>query len=222
LVSSFSLRAQEVLKGIISENDSTGNMPFVYVINKTNGNGTMSDNDGKFSLNIGKNDTLVCSFVGFAKTVVSVNSLKRDAKGTVRIVMNRLPVLLSSVTVTSFKIKPYEREYMNKIIDESRIRRLDYAMSPFTALYMTYSKEGKQIRKLAKIFEDLLVDEQVQKKLSPEILRKLTGDEKIDYEAFRKYCVYLSNDFIMNTDGVELYSRVMDCYKNYKREKRIR
>jgi hypothetical protein len=217
-----SLKAQEVLKGIISENDSSANMPFVYVINKSNGNGTMSDNDGKFSLTIGKNDTLVCSFVGFAKAFVPVNSLKRDAKGMVRIVMNRLPILLNQVTVTSFKIKPYEREYMNKIIDESRIRRLDYAMSPFTALYMTYSKEGKQIRKLAKIFEDLLIDEQVQKKLSPEILRKLTGDDKIDYEAFRKYCVYLSNDFIMNTDGVELYSKVMDCYKSYKREKRIR
>ena len=63
------------------------------------------------------------------------------------------------------------------------------------------------------------LEEEVQKKLSPEILRKLTGDEKLDYDAFRKYCYYVSNYFIITHDGFDLYSRVMECYKSWKTER---
>lgn len=215
------LSAQQVLKGIVVENDSVTPMPFVYIINKSNGNGTMSDNTGKFTLSSSQNDTLVCSYVGYAKTYIPVKSLKAE-NGIVKVVMSLSLINLNTVTVTSFKIKPYERDYMNKIIDESKIRKLDYFSSPISALYMQYSKEGRQIKKLAKIFEDLFEEEQVQKKLSPEILARLTGDDKIDYEAFRKYCYYLSNYYIITHDGFDLYSRVMDCYMAYKAERRAR
>ena len=59
---------------------------------------------------------------------------------------------------------------------------------------------------------------QVFKKFNGETLRKLTGDETIDFEKFRKYCYYLSNDFIINTEGYDLYYRVMDCYYRWKEE----
>ncbi|MCE3260561.1 MAG: hypothetical protein K0S12_2202 [Bacteroidetes bacterium] len=216
---SCGLRAQQVIKGTVVEKDSTTIMPFVYIINKSNGSGTMSDNDGKFSISTSQNDTLVCSYVGYARTYVPVKNLKADAKGEVKLVLSNIMVSLNPVVVTSFKIKPYERDYMKDIIDRSRIRKMDYATSPISALYMRYSKEGKQIRKLAKIFEDIFIEEEVQKKLSPQILAKLTGDDKLDYEAFRKYCYYVSNTYIMEHEGAELYSRVMECYKRYKSER---
>jgi hypothetical protein len=217
---SFMLNAQMILKGKIVEPDSVTALPFVYVINKSNGNGTMSDNEGRFSLNTNANDTVICSYVGYAKLFIPVKALKADEKGEVKLVMNRMLVNLNAVTVSTFKIKPYERDYMKKIIDESKMRPLDYAGSPITALYMQFSKEGKQIRKLAKIFEQIFVDEEVQKKLSPEILKKLTGDENIDYAAFRRYCVGASDQYIMSHEGAELYTKVMDCYKRWKREGR--
>ena len=215
-----SLFAQTLIKGTVVEKDSVTTMPFVYIINKSNGNGTMSDNDGHFSLYSGVNDTLICSYVGYSKLLMPVKLLKPGADGRVLVVMRSNPFLLSTVNVTTFKIKPYEREYMNDIIDKSKIRLLDYSQSPFTALYMRYSKEGKQITKLAKIFEQILREEQVQKKLSREILVRLTGDEKIDYEAFRRYCYYVNDYYIMDHDGVELYSKVMDCYRRWKDELR--
>ena len=109
---------------------------------------------------------------------------------------------------------------MNDIIDRSRIKTIDYGRSPITALYMRFSKEGKQVRKLAQIFEDILIDEQVQSKLNQDILRKLTGDETIDYEDFRKYCYYVNDYYIIMHEGAELYSKIMDCYKEYKRERK--
>ena len=66
------IEAQVLVKGKVLEGDSITGMPFVYIINKSNGNGTMSDNEGRFSLNTGETDTLICSYVGFAKLYVPV------------------------------------------------------------------------------------------------------------------------------------------------------
>jgi len=213
------LFGQVMLKGKVIENDSTA-MPFVYIINKSSGNGTMSDHEGRFSLLSSSKDTLVCSFVGFFKLVVPVKDLARNSAGEVRLKMTPMPVNLAAVTVSAFRLKVYEREYMNDIIDRSKIQNISYFSSPITALYMRYSKEGKQIRKLAQIFEDVMREELVQKKLSREILVKLTGDENIDYAAFRKYWYFLNDYFSIENEGVELYSKVMDCYKRYKSEGR--
>jgi hypothetical protein len=211
--------SQQLIKGTVCEKDTNTVMPFVYIINKSNGNGTMSDNDGHFSLYSNPNDTLICSYTGYAKLFQPVSKLVKNSKGEVKLVMSQRLINLNTIVVTTFKIKPYERDYMKKIIDESKFQKLNYLSSPITALYMTYSKEGRQIRKLAAIFENLMIEEAVQLKLSPEILRQLTGDDKIDYEAFRKYCYGVSNQFIISHEGVELYSKVMDCYKRWKVER---
>lgn len=212
----YMAEAQQVLRGTVVESDSNTVMPFVYIINKSNGNGTMSDNDGKFVLATSQDDTLLCSYVGYMKLKIPVSKLRSDKKGEVKLVMNYMPINLGTVNITAFKFKAYEREYMNDIIDRSRIKQMSYASSPISALYMRYSKEGKQIQKLAKIFEQILIDEEVQRKLSREILVKLTGDDTIDYEAFRKYCYYVNDFFIVSHEGAELYSKVMECYKRYK------
>lgn len=211
--------AQRMLKGVIVEKDSATVMPFVYIINKSTGNGTMTDNDGRFLLSSNNNDTLICSYVGYAKAYIPVNRLIANSKGEIRIVMDKQFINLNTITVTAFKVKPYEREYMKSIIDRSKIKTIDYIGSPISALYAQFSKEGKQVRKLAQIFEDLLIEEEVQKRLSPEILRRLTGEENIDYYAFRKYCYNVSNEFIITHEGVELYSKIMECYRRWRAEK---
>jgi hypothetical protein len=217
-MSSF-LISQSIIKGVVVESDSITAMPFVYIINKNNGNGTMSDNEGRFTFVANPEDTLVCSFVGYRKQVIVVKQIYKDKNGQLKLIMNESYINLNTVFVNAFKYKPYERAYMNDIIDRSKIKALDYATSPISALYMRFSKEGKQINKLAKIFEALMLEEQVQKKLSREILVRLTGDDKIDYMAFRKYCYYVGDYYIINHDGVELYTKVMECYKRWKFER---
>lgn len=214
------LCAQEAIRGVIYEKDSNSVMPYVYVINKTTGAGAMSNLDGKFLISARIQDTIICSYVGYVKEFIPVKNLRKNSKGEHVITMKTPYVNLSTITVTSFKYKPYEREYMNKIIDQSRIRTIDAFQSPFTAAYMQFSKRGRELRKLAKIFDEILVEEEVSKKINPEIIRNITGDDKLDVEAFRKFCLELSNQFILTHDGYELYSKVTECYKRYKAEGR--
>ena len=195
-------------------------MPFVYLINKSTGNGTMSDNSGNFYIRTNTNDTLEVSFVGYVRLKLPVSKLNYGSNGEVKLIMKKIVYSLGPITVTSFKIKPYEREKMKKVIEEAKFKPVDALSSPITALYDQFSKRGKEKRKLAAIFEQVFIDEQVGQKLNAEVLRKLTGDDSIDYEKFRKYCYSLTDYYILNHDGYDLYYKVMECYYRWKDEGR--
>lgn len=221
LTCSFSsIVAQQLIKGFVVEGDSSSAMPFVYIINKSTGNGTMSDNSGAFYLKTNPSDTLLVSFVGYVKLKIPVSKLKPNANGDVKVVMKKIIYNLNAVTVSAFKIKPYEREKMEKVIKDSKIRPINAIESPITAMYMQFSKEGREKRKLASIFEQILIDEQVNQKLNPEILRNLTGDDTVDFPKFKKYCFSLTDQYILTHDGYDLYYKVMECYYRWKDEGR--
>lgn len=218
----FLAKTQNVLtiKGVVLDPDSTTPMPFVYVINNSTGDGQMSDFNGKFALGAKLKDTLLFSFVGYLKLKIPVKQLYNENGADARVVMKQISYTLSQVAVSDFKLKPYEKDYMQRVIDHSKMPVVNALQSPITAIYMQLSKKGREQRKLARIFEDIFEEEAVAKKFNPEILRNLTGDDSIDFETFRKYCYYLSNDYILSHDGYDLYYRVMDCYYRWREEKR--
>lgn len=211
--------AQITIRGIIVEPDSVTPMPFVYVINSNSGQGQMSDASGKFTITANENDSIIFSFIGYVRLKLAANKLNKGYKEA-KVVMIENVYKLNQVIVSDFKLKPYEKDYMKRVIQGSKTTVINGMNSPISALYMQFSQKGKEQRKLAKIFEDIFIQEEVSKKINPEILRKLTGDETIDYEKFRKYCFYLSDQFILTHEGYDLYYRVMDCYYRWKEEKR--
>lgn len=195
-------------------------MPFVYVINSETGQGQMSDGNGKFTIVANEKDSIIFSFVGYVRLKLPANKLYKSAYKECKIIMQEMAYKLNQITVSDFKLKPYEKDYMKRVIESSKTKVVNAMESPISALYMQFSQKGREQRKLARIFEDIFIQEEVTKKINPEILRKLTGDETIDFERFRKYCYYLSNDYIINHNGYELYDRMMDCYYRWKEEKR--
>jgi hypothetical protein len=195
-------------------------MPFVYVINAQTGQGQMSDGNGKFTIVAGEKDSIIFSFVGYVRLKIAANKLYKGIYKECKVVMQETAYKLNQVTVSDFKLKPYEKDYMKRVIQGSKQNVINAMESPISALYMQFSQKGKEQRKLAKIFEEIFIQEAVSKKFNAETLRKLTGDDSIDFEKFRKYCYYLSNDYIVNHDGYDLYYRVMDCYYRWKEEKR--
>lgn len=203
---------------MVTEPDSISPMAFVYVINQNSGQGQMSDFNGKFVIGANETDTIVFSFVGYYKLKIPARELVTSNSAGVKVVMKQTVYNLNQVTVSDFKFKPYEKEYMKRVIEHSHMPLVTSINSPITALYNQFSRKGKEQRKLAQIFEEIFEKEQVEKKFNAQILRKLTGDDYIDFEAFRKYCFYLSNDYILSHDGYDLYYKVMDCYYRWKDE----
>lgn len=204
----------------MTEPDSLTPMPFVYVINAQSGQGQMSDGNGYFSIIANDKDSIIFSFVGYVRLKIPASQLHKEIYKPCKVVMQETVYKLNQVIVSDFKLKPYEKDYMRRVIQGSKIKPMNVIESPISALYSQFSHKGKEQRKLAQIFEEIFIQEEIAKKFNPEILRKLTGDDRIDFEKFRKYCYNLSNDFIINHDGYELYARIMDCYYRWKDEKR--
>ncbi len=204
----------------MTEPDSLTPMPFVYVINAQSGQGQMSDGNGYFSIIANDKDSIIFSFVGYVRLKIPASQLHKEIYKPCKVVMQETVYKLNQVIVSDFKLKPYEKDYMRRVIQGSKIKPMNVIESPISALYSQFSNKGKEQRKLAQIFEEIFIQEEIAKKFNPEILRKLTGDGRIDFEKFRKYCYNLSNDFIINHDGYELYARIMDCYYRWKDEKR--
>lgn len=216
----FQFFGQAIIKGIVLEKDSITPMPFVYVINSQTGQGQMSDGNGRFSVTANEKDSIIFSFVGYVRLKIPASKLYKGILKECKVIMTETSYKLNQVIVSDFKLKPYEKDYMKRVIQNSKISTISSMESPISALYMAFSKKGQEQRKLAKIFEEIFIQEAVSKKFNPEVLRKLTGDERIDFDKFRKYCFYLSDEFIISHEGYELYDRVMDCYKRWKEEKR--
>jgi hypothetical protein len=209
-----------VISGTVVEQDSTTVMPYVYLLNSKTGNGTITDYNGKFSIIAGNSDTLTFQYVGYARRKYPVSLIKNvndSIKKPVKIVMHTMLVNIQSVTVIANKIKPNEIDYMKRYIKQHAAPRgLDAFNSPITALYDQFSRKGREQRKLQQIFQDILIQEEVNKKLNPEILRQLTEDETINFEDFRRYAWRVDNQFILTHDGYDLYAPIMYYYRKYK------
>lgn len=195
-------------------------MPFVNLVNARNGNGTISDYNGHFTVIAANSDTLIFSYVGFARKkipVALIRNLTDSTKRPLRVVMRRILVNLAPATVIASKIRPNEIDYMKRYIKQhATLKNINALESPITALYQQFSRRGREQRKLQEIFERILIEEEVAKKFNPEILRQLTEDEFIDYGRFRKYCWYVSDQYILTHEGYDLYAPIMDCYKRWK------
>ena len=209
-----------VISGTVVEQDSTTAMPYVYLLNSKTGNGTITDYNGKFSIIAGNSDTLTFQYVGYARRKYPVSRIKNlndSMKTSVKIVMHTMMVNMQSVTVIANKIKPNEIDYMKRYIKQHAAPRgIDAFSSPITALYDQFSRKGREQRKLQQIFQDILIQEEVNKKLNPEILRQLTEDESINFEDFRRYAWRVDNQFILTHDGYDLYAPIMYYYRKYK------
>jgi hypothetical protein len=219
-ISLFSQQRKYTISGTVFEQDSANVMPFVNLINMRNGNGTITDYNGKFTLIAQNNDTLVFSYLGFARKKIPVAQIKNltdSTKKPLKVVMQRIMVTLATATAFATKYKQNEIDYMKRYSKEhKKMTILESAESPITALYNQFSRKGKEQRKLREIFERILTEEEVAKKFNPEILRQLTEDEFVDYERFRKYCWYVTDEYILSHEGYDLYAPIMDCYRRWK------
>ncbi len=212
-----------IIRGILLEEDSINPIPFAYVINTKTGNGALSNYDGKFSIVASDKDSITFSYLGYLKRSIAVKNIRNlndSTKTFLTVYLLKNIFLLKSYDVYDFKIKPYERDYMNRVINRPRVSGINAFESPITALYDAFSHKGKANRKLAALYEQMFIDELVEKKFNAEILRRLTGDETIDFEKFRRFCYNISDQFIIMNDGYDLYAPIMERYRKWKKEGR--
>jgi hypothetical protein len=90
--------------------------------------------------------------------------------------------------------------------------------SPITAIYMALSKEGKSLRKFAKIKEEEQFQEQVKEKYNQELLEEVTGMTGPELHDFLLFCD-LDKNFILNASAYRILEALYKCLAAYNKNK---
>jgi hypothetical protein len=181
-------------------------------------NGVVTDMRGNFVIAAGENDSIQFTCIGYTNVVYKVKNIPNandSVKQFTKFYITKMIYDLAPLYVNRFKIKPNERAYMQRVINRPKVTGLNVAESPITALWQAFSKKGREMQKLELIFKNLLRQEEIEKRLNTEILRKLLNDENITLQKFRIICPEITDDFILYSEAYELYSQVSASYQNY-------
>lgn len=89
--------AQQSVTGKVTAADDGSGIPGVNILERGTSNGTVTDSNGNYSINVGSNATLVFSFVGYASTEVAVGG-----QSVVNVTMQSDVTALSEVVVVGY------------------------------------------------------------------------------------------------------------------------
>ncbi len=210
------VKSQEIIhiKGIVVDKDSVTPVPFAYALNRVSNKGIVILADGTFEMDVRYNDSLLFSHLGYKPYKLRVSDYAHKIHNnslSIKIIFSAKSYALNEMTIRSGEFTVNEKKYYENILHSIPKYTIT---SPITTLYYEFSKKGKSLKKLGALYNNLLLEEAVQKKLNDEVLRKITGDPKITLQIFREYCK-LSDFFILSSNDYELFEAVSMCYKEH-------
>ena len=214
----ISVYAQELsVKGAVYDNDSITPMQFAYVINKNASIGIATDEKGNFNLHIHLGDTLCFSYVGYFMTKLQTHLLKDSVKNSVlmaKIYLKQKVSELRTAMIVSHSFSKEIKETYQRKIDEYNRGISSPLASPISALYYSFSHKGKELEKLSFLYQQLMMDEIKENRLSAERIRNITGNDTLNIKDFSNYC-YFPDQFISSASDYELFLSVKRYYRQY-------
>lgn len=233
------LEAQEyiMLKGSVRNLQGEA-LTGAHVRNTTRFYGTFTDYQGDFSLVLAKNDSLRVTVIGYKPynfripaNLTSLNysikiTLFEDTLSISGPVIRAYPATYAEFRREFIELKTPEEELAKKLNLPSEPFRRRYENpeggillpGPFSLLYDNFSKEARQLKKMAAINERNKLRNEFLKILSPEVLSHrygLKGDEEID--ALLRRC-NITLQMIEQLPGYRIVELVRQCLREKEPE----
>ena len=217
---------------------STAGKPLenVHVINLNQVVGTITNIKGEFTLNGQANDTLHFSFLGYKSIKVKItNDWIRFGGSDIELTesayaleeIHLYPHKLTGYLEIDTKYIPVNDSYRYSISGlqkgyevgkkgPSGINKvLGAIFNPADLLYNTFSKKGKQMRKLRKMKKQDEIRELLEKKFDRELLVSFLQIDKSELEDILTHCNY-SKEFIKTANDLQILDAISSCYEEYK------
>lgn len=223
-----------IVAGYVFEETSGNPLPYVNVYIKKSRYGTISDTSGYFMLSALVNDTIVFSSLGYDKKyVILTDSASENNKPLIVFLDTKFYEIRSVEVIALRKYQQLEYEFTKMRLPDDdyifaannfpfRPAYLDYyervnapglglVFSPISALYDMFSKEGKEKQKLAELQSRDYLSSIIDKKVSTELIMKITGLSAEETIVFLNWCNF-SPEFILKLTDYDFISVI--AYKN--------
>lgn len=195
------LHAQTLLKGTVTEENSSTKIPNVFVRDNNNKQITITDNSGKFEINTEPGHILIFSAPNYVSDTLYVVDLTQK-----RVQLKTKTIALHQVDITATK----EAFDPHKEYPEVYTRSKVYVLSPST----WFGKEGRDARRLKRYFKHEEEDRKVDEAFSMTYVGSLVPLKGQDLEDFMTlyrptYAFVTSND----RESMAVY--INDSYKKF-------
>lgn len=192
--------------GEITNSETQEAIPYVHVFNLNTKQGTASNTEGRFWINMTPGDTLAFSAIGFQAYQFIINENITTDKLVVSIELSPSTLELEAVKVFAFRDEyalkralietevPIETEETGLKIPGVKASRRPVegggiAMGgPLTAIGNLFSKEVKEKKKMAKITKEYDLYKSVSNKYNKKIVMDITGLPEDKVEDFMEFC----------------------------------
>ncbi|MBC6998658.1 carboxypeptidase-like regulatory domain-containing protein [Cytophaga sp. FL35] len=242
LISTTTLFAQDdepelqPLKAVVVNAQTEKAMESVHVVNLTQVIGTITDQNGEFTVSAAVDDIIYFSFLGFKSQKIRVTNDMFKFENT-QIALTELAYALEEVIVKPYQLTGYlEIDVKNYPINNSYqysisglsvsyeggnknpsavTKVLGAILNPADLLRNLFGKQPNQMRKLRKMKEDDQIRDLLASKFDRETLTELLQIEKVDIEDILNNCNY-SKSFITTANDLQILDAVSSCYEEFK------
>lgn len=226
-----------VVAGFVFDSDTREPIPYVNVYVKKSRKGTITEDDGFFVLYAEMGDTVIFSSIAYQRFVVKVHDSISDIKDPAIVLLKPQIYELASVDVIALKrYQQFKYDFITMELPDDEmvyaIRNLPempaelayyrrsgaegfgLVMSPISALYDMFSKEGKARRKLEELEREDALRERIETKYSVEIVSSITGANANQANEFMKWCAF-SNRLVLSLGEYELIELIIRQYDKF-------
>lgn len=230
-----SLPAQELNATVVNAQTSFP-LESVHIINLNKVLGTITNEEGKFSITASVNDTLYLTYLGFKPQKIKVTNDMFKFEGT-QLALTELAYALEEVIVRPYQLTgyldidvknlPINNAYqysisgLNKSYEAGNkspsavTKVLGAILNPADLLRNLFGKKPKQMRKLRQMKEDDDIRNLLASKFDRETLTELLQLEKVDIDDILNNCNY-SRSFISTANDLQILDAISSCYEEYK------
>jgi hypothetical protein len=189
--------------------------------------GTFTDNDGNFTIIMASHDSLKVSMIGY-KPYKMVIPTKLEAQ-SYRL---KITLITDTIQLKSVEIKPYPLTYsefrkefvevespVEQYFERTKMPKTTGPLiigGPINFFYSRYSKQAKELKKMAAIFATIALRENFLKVISPDVLRlRYNCIENEDIDDLIRFCG-ISEALLSSLPPTAIASRIDSCGRQWR------
>lgn len=216
-------QSQQVVVGRTLSNDKADIVQLASIINLNTGKRYISNRQGYFRVTLSDGDTLLVTAIGYDSTFIA-GGKPLEPDDTLLVLLKSKTVKLKELRVVTsnprrdsiaraaaefLKTDPLMNNY-DRILN----REKGGLMSPLTAMYQEFSKEGRDAAKFEEFLAYMEKQKLVDRRYNRTLVKKATRIPEIQIDEFMLFC-RPDKDFVINASDYDLIQTVQNCEQEF-------
>ncbi len=225
LIISQQVNAQHLLVGRTLSTNQGEVVQLASIINTQTGIRKISNRSGYFSISVRETDTLVISAIGYDSVKIAAAMLDfSKPTDSILVWMKSKVARLKEVKIVAsnpkrdslaraaaefLKTDPLMNNY-DRILNRNK----GGLMSPLTAIYQQFSKEGQDMAHFEEFLAYMEKQKLVDRRYNRDVVKRVTKLHELQLDEFMLFCK-LNKDFVLEASEYDLIKAIQDCERNF-------